>query len=86
MNIMNLSNMFYFMVENSTDLCHKMRPVWTIFGYIIFAVKIVVPLLLIITGMIALAQAVMSNDEKEIKKAQKVLTNKLILAVLLLLV
>lgn len=80
---MNLLDMFSFM-ENK--LCDNFGPVWTIFGYIIFAIKVVVPLLLIVTGMIALAQAVMKQDEKEIKKAQGVLIQKLIAAVLVYLV
>lgn len=79
---MNLGNMFSFMA----DLCGTLKPVWTIFGYIIFAIKVVVPLLLIVTGMMALAQAVMKQDEKEIKKAQGVLIQKLIAAVLVYLV
>ena len=73
---MNLVDMFSFM----NKLCDDFKPVWTIFGYIIFAIKIVVPLLLIVTGMIALAGAVMQQDEKEIKKYQGVLVQKLIAA------
>lgn len=80
---MNLGNMLSFM---ATDICVTLKPVWTIFGYLIFAVKVIVPLLLIITGMIALAQAVMKQEEKEIKKAQSVLIQKLIAAVLVYLV
>lgn len=79
---MNLGNMFSFMA----NMCETLNPVWTIFGYLIFAIKVVVPLLLIITGMMALAQAVMKQDEKEIKKAQGVLVQKLIAAVLVYLV
>ena len=82
---MNLGNMFS-LATSSTELCTTLGPVWTIFGYIIFAIKIVVPLLLIVTGMIALAKAVMQQDEKEIKKAQGVLISKLITAVLVYLV
>ncbi len=82
---MNLGNMFSFM-ETAEGLCGTLAPVWTIFGYIIFAIKVVVPLLLIVTGMIALAQAVMKQDEKDIKKAQGILIQKLIAAVLVYLV
>lgn len=74
---MNLGNMF-----SLADLCTDFRPVWTIFGYIIFAIKVVVPLLLIVTGMISLAKAVMGQDEKEVKKYQGVLVQKLIAAAL----
>ena len=70
----------------AANICEKLSPVWTIFGYIIFAIKIVVPLLLVITGMITMAQAVMKQKEDEIKKAQQLLVHKLIAAVLVFLV
>lgn len=86
-------NMFYLLapeadkiISGSGDFCQKLRPVWTIFGYIIFAIQIIVPLLLIISGMITMAKAVMEKDEKEIKKAQNLLVKKLIAAVIAFLV
>ncbi len=73
-------NLIYFM---SLDLCSQtMAPIWTIFGYIILAIQIVVPLLLIISGMITMAKAVMEKDEKKIKEAQSLLIKKIIAAVL----
>lgn len=77
---------FIFLLDTASDVCEKLSPVWTIFGYIIFAIKIVVPLLLVITGMITMAQAVMKQKEDEIKKAQQLLVHKLIAAVLVFLV
>lgn len=77
-------NMFY--LADSIDVCGDLNMVWTIFGYIILAIQIVVPLLLIISGMITMAKAVMEKDEKEIKKAQNLLVKKLIAAVITFLI
>ena len=49
-------------------------------------IKIAVPIILIIFGMIDLAKAVMSNDEKEMKGAQTKLIKRVIYAVLVFLV
>ena len=78
-------NLIYLM-ETANSFCQKTSIVWTIFGYIIFAIKVVVPLLLIVSGMITMADAVMKKDEKDIKKAQNTLVQKLIAAVIVFLV
>lgn len=43
--------------------------------------KIAVPIILIIFGMLDLAKAVMANDDKEMKEAQKKLIHRIIYAV-----
>lgn len=60
--------------------------IWTIFGYIILAIEIVTPLLLIVSGMITMAKAVMEKKEDDIKKAQNLLVKKIIAAVIVFLV
>lgn len=75
-----------FLLDENPALCTTLSPVWTIFGYIIWGIKIVVPLLLIITGMITMAHAVMEKDEKAIKTAQNLLVKKVIAAVIVYLV
>ncbi len=77
-------NMFYLL--DGIDICGDLSMVWTIFGYIILAIQIVVPLLLIVSGMITMAQAVMQKDEKKIKEAQSLLVKKLIAAVICFLI
>lgn len=49
-------------------------------------IKIAIPIILIIMGMIDLSKAVMSNDEKEMKGAQTKLIKRVIYAVLVFLV
>ena len=50
------------------------------------AIKIFVPIILIVFGMIDLSKAVMSNDEKEMKGAQTKLIKRAIYAVVVFLV
>ena len=45
--------------------------------------KIAVPLILIVLGMLDMAKAVMANEEKEMKEAQKRFIKRLIYAVLI---
>lgn len=45
--------------------------------------KIAVPLILIVLGMLDLAKAVMANEEKEMKEAQKKLIKRIIYAVII---
>lgn len=53
--------------------------------YIYLAIKVVIPILLIIFGMIELGKAVTAQKEDEIKKAQGSFIKKLILAVIVFL-
>lgn len=84
---MNLVNAISVLAEvENLDICNGLAMVWTIFGYIIIGIQIVVPILLIVSGMITMAQAVMAKKDDEIKKAQKTLVNKIIAAVICFLV
>lgn len=73
-------------MTSASDFCTTTSVVWTIFGYIIFAIKVVVPILLIVSGMITMARAVMEKKEDDIKKAQNLLVKKLIAAVIVFLI
>ena len=74
--------------ENMTDtqFCDTFKLAWTIIGYVIFAIKVIVPIILIITGMITLGKAVMAQKDDEIKKAQGLLIKKVAYAVAVFLV
>ena len=45
--------------------------------------KIVIPIVLIVLGMLDMAKAVMANEEKEMKEAQKKLIKRIIYAVII---
>ena len=53
--------------------CNDLAPVLGVVGWVILGIKIAVPIILIVVGMIDLAKAVTQNDEKEVKKAEKIL-------------
>ena len=54
--------------------------------YVILGIKIFIPVVLIIFGMIDLGRAVMSNDDKAMKEKQNLLIKRIIYAVLIFLV
>lgn len=65
---------------NSADL--KVIPALT--STVVTIVQWVIPVILIVLGMIDLGKAVTSNDEKQMKEAQKTLIKRVIYAVLVL--
>jgi len=83
---MNLIYMLDELVGAQLDICNTLKPIMTILGYVIFAIQVAVPVILVIVGMIALAKAIMSQDEKEIKTAQSGLIKKIVVAVIIYLV
>lgn len=50
--------------STASEFCKNFTPFWTVLGYIIFGIKIIVPLILIITGMVTFVKALGKNDEK----------------------
>ena len=61
-------------------LCEELEPVLRIVGIAIFIIKVVVPIMLIIVGMLDMAKAVTEKDENKIKDAQHKLIKKAIAA------
>lgn len=55
-------------------------------SYVIDAIKIFVPIILIIFGMLDLAKAITSNDDKAMKEAQGKLIKRLIYGIVIFLV
>ncbi len=51
--------------------CANTANIWQIVGYILLILKIVIPILLILYGMIDLGKAVVAAKDDEIKKATK---------------
>ena len=63
------------------NFCYKSARIWQIVGYIIAIVKIVIPLLIIVLGVIDLGRAIVSSEEKIIKDAGGRLVKRLILGI-----
>ncbi len=57
--------------------CYKTAAIWQVIGYVFWVLKILIPVVLIILGVVNLAQAVISNDEKAISKTAMSLIKKI---------
>ena len=60
--------------------------IMSIVGIVVWGIKIGVPIILIIVGMVELAKAVTKKDDKDIKSAQNLLLKKAVTAVIVFLV
>jgi len=79
MNIVNLIS-FLEIASGDVDLCGDLKPILRLVGYVVLGIKIVVPIILIIVGMLDLAKAVTEKSEDKIKAAQNGLVKKAIAA------
>ena len=68
------------------EFCDAAAPLLRIVGLVIFVIKVAVPIILIVVGMVDLAKAVGEKDEKTIKEAQNRLIKRVIAAILVFLV
>ncbi len=93
LNIMNFVNRYIYLLDDETttgnigdvkSLCTSLNPILRLVGFVMLCIKIVVPIILIVIGMIELAKSV--GDADEVSKATKKLVQKLIMAVLVFLV
>ena len=62
-------DLFYFLINSEKELCDSAAPVLRLVGIVVFGIKVVVPIILIVVGMIDLAKAVTEKSEDNIKKA-----------------
>jgi len=74
----------YFLYDICAD--PNLTPLWNVVGFIVKAIWIGVPILLIVYGMIDLGKAVIASKEDEVKKATKAFTKRFIYAVCVFLV
>lgn len=67
------------------DICFErgIRLALRFVGYIVLAVKILVPFVIIVMGSIDLTRAIISNDESDIKKRSVILVKRLIMGILI---
>lgn len=86
LNLINLLQETTKQIETGEQLCNSLQPVLRIVGIVVFGIKVIVPIILIIYGMIDLAKSVAEKDEGKIKEAQNRLIKRAIAAVLVFLV
>lgn len=70
-------------IGTATGFCYNTSVVFQFIGYIVMILKILIPAILIVLGVVALGKAVISDDDKEIKTAVNSLIKKFITAVLI---
>ena len=62
--------------------CTDTANIWNLLGYVVTVIKIVIPLILIVLGMVDLGKAVVSSDDKQISKSVSTLIKRFIAAVI----
>lgn len=67
---------------SASNFCAQTANIWQVLGYVVVVIKIVIPLILIILGMVDLGKAVVSSDDKAINKAVSSLIKRFIAAVI----
>ena len=60
------------------SICSDLAPVWQVVGWLLWAFKIIIPILIIIWGVIDLGKAVVASKDDEVKKAIKSLVMRAI--------
>jgi mannose/fructose/N-acetylgalactosamine-specific phosphotransferase system component IID len=73
-------------ILDASDICDSLAPALRIVGIVVWGIKVVVPIILIVVGMVDLAKAVGEKSEDKIKEAQQKLIKRAIAAVLVFLV
>ena len=65
------------------SFCSETAGVWKVFGYLVMALKILVPVIIIVMGSLDLGKAVVANSEDEMKKATQVLVKRIIAGIVI---
>lgn len=65
------------------NFCERTSPIWQFAGYFFVALKIAVPLIIIILGIVDFAKAVVSSDDKAISNAATGLLKRFIIGVII---
>lgn len=64
-----------------SGFCSQTAVLWQFIGQALLVLKIIIPIVLIVLGIITLGKAVISTDEKEMKKGFNSMLKKFIIAV-----
>lgn len=63
--------------------CYNTSVVFQFIGYVVLVLKILIPVILIVLGVVALGKAVIAADDKEIKTAVNLIIKKFLAAVVI---
>lgn len=68
-------------LDTDMEFCLDTSAIWQFVGYILLALKTIVPLVIIIFGIIDLAKAVASSDDKAVTKATSSIVKRIIMGI-----
>ena len=63
------------------NFCAGTAGVWRMIGYIIYVIRIVIPIIIILLGTIDLGKAVIAGEDKKVKEAQKAFIMRIVYGV-----
>ncbi len=74
--------------ETTFDFCEQNGVLWTfkIVGYALFIIKIVIPIIIVIMGMLDFSKAVIASDDNQIKKSSISLIKRAIAGLVIFLI
>ncbi|MBE6156176.1 MAG: hypothetical protein E7161_00305 [Firmicutes bacterium] len=67
----------------AAGLCEETANVWYLLGLVVNLIRIIIPLILIILGMLDLGKAVVNSDEKAVSKAVGTLAKRFVGALIM---
>ena len=70
-------------LENSVDFCAGTQEIWNFVGKIVLVLKILIPVIIIILGIVDLGKAVIASKEEDIKKATNILIQRIIIGIVI---
>ena len=80
-----LYKIWYNLQEIGGDLmnsfCAETAGIWKVIGFIIYIIRIAIPIIIVLLGTLDLGKAVMAGDDKVIKESQKMFLKRLIYGV-----
>lgn len=86
MEFIDLFNVLAATTQTANEVCKGLGPIFGLIGWIVLIIKIAVPIILIVIGMLNMAQAIIAKNDDKIEEAQKALIKKVIAAVIVFLV
>lgn len=75
--------MYISLLDFASDTCNYLKPFLSIVGYLVMIVKIVIPILLIVFGMLDVGKSVIASKPDEVTKNLKSFAMRCVAAVLI---
>lgn len=70
-------------LADSIGFCAESWEIWNFVGKIVLVLKILIPVIIIILGIVDLGKAVIASKEEDIKKATNILIQRIIIGIVI---